>query len=117
MLCAAECASGMDIALPYGDMTITSKQQAGIAGQRYVRVTKVLHDKYVEFEFAIGDPNLNVELVMPFEHFRKFCEDNDAQHLTAEQEAAVDFDKLKWRFGAPGLTDEKTNTVTSQEQT
>ena len=59
-------------------MPTPPKLHAGIAGQRYVRVTKVLHDKYVEFEFAIGDPNLNVELVMPFEHFRKFCEDNDA---------------------------------------
>jgi len=82
---------------------------AGIKGQRYVRVTKVLHDKYVEFEFAIGDPTINVELVLPFEHFRKFCEDNNAQHLSAEQEAAVDYDKLKWRSGVPGFSDENAN--------
>tara|TARA_R110001599_G_scaffold353880_1_gene601969 strand:- start:80505 stop:80777 length:273 start_codon:yes stop_codon:yes gene_type:complete len=90
-------------------MSKNIKLHAGIEGQRYVRVTKVLHDKYVEFEFAIGDPTINVELVLPFEHFRKFCEDNDAQHITAEQEAAVDYDKLKWRFGVPGFSDDKAN--------
>ena len=74
-----------------------------------MRVTKVLHDRYVEFEFAIGDPTINVELVLPFEHFRKFCKDNNALHLTAEQEAAVDYDKLKWRFGVPGFSDGNAN--------
>lgn len=78
---------------------------AGIEGQRYVRVTNVLHDKYIEFEFAIGDPTINVELILPFEHFRKFCEKNNAKHLTVEQEAAVDYDKLKWRFGVPEYSD------------
>jgi len=63
----------------------------------------------VEFEFAIGDPTINVELVLPFEHFRKFCEDNNVQHLTAEQEAAVDYDKLKWRFSVSGCGENNAN--------
>jgi hypothetical protein len=25
------------------------------------------------------------------------------KHLTPEQEAAVDYDKLKWHFGVPGF--------------
>ncbi|MFT6625702.1 MAG: phenol hydroxylase P0 protein [Cycloclasticus sp.] len=76
---------------------------AGIKGSRYVRVTKVLHDKYVEFEFSINDPTIHVELVLPFEHFKTFCDANQVQHLTPEQEAAVEYDKLKWRFGVPGF--------------
>ena len=76
---------------------------SGIEGQRYVRVTKVVNEKYVEFEFAIDDPTINVELVLPFEHFKTFCEMNAATHLTPEQEAAVEYDKLKWRFGVPGF--------------
>ena len=82
---------------------------SGIPGQRYVRVTKVLHDKYVEFEFSIGDPTINVELVLPFEHFTKFCKDNDALQMTTEQEALVEYDKLKWRMGAPGFSDDRNN--------
>jgi len=84
-------------------MTMTNKDISGIPGQRYVRVTNVVNEKYVEFEFAIADPTINVELVLPFEHFKKFCETNQVKHLTPEQEAAVDYDKLKWRFGVPGF--------------
>lgn len=76
---------------------------AGINGDRFVRVTNVLRDQYVEFEFSINDPTIHVELVLPFDHFKAFCEANKVQHLTPEQEAAVEFDKLKWRFGVPGF--------------
>jgi len=40
---------------------------------------------------------------LPFEHFKTFCEKNKVQHLTPEQEALVEYDKLKWRFGVPGF--------------
>lgn len=99
------------------DMSKNIKLDPGIEGQRFVRVTNVLHEKYVEFEFAIDDPTINIELVLPFDHFRVFCEANNAVHLSPEQEAAVEFDKLKWRFGVPGFTDEKSTSVTSQEKT
>ena len=88
-------------------MIMAKKDISGIPGQRYVRVTNVVNEKYVEFEFAIEDPTINVELVLPFEHFKKFCEKNEAKHLTPEQEAAVDYDKLKWRFGVPGFDENK----------
>ncbi|OUR87154.1 phenol hydroxylase [Cycloclasticus sp. 44_32_T64] len=85
------------------------KNNSGIEGQRYVRVTKVVKEKYVEFEFSIEDPTIHVELVLPFEHFKKFCKTNDVKHLSPEQEAAVEYDKLKWRFGAPGFDEETEN--------
>ncbi len=90
-------------------MTDSQNHLAGIKGQRYVRVTNVVHDKFVEFEFAIDDPTINVELVLPFEHFRQFCKKNNTKHLTVEQEAAVDYDKLKWRFGVPQYNDDDNN--------
>ena len=90
-------------------MSNSKVHESGIPVQLYVRVTNVLHDKYVEFEFSIGDPTINVELVLPFEHFATFCAENNAQHMTTQQEALVDYDKLKWRFGRPGLNDEKNN--------
>ena len=68
----------------------------------YVRVTGVLHHKFVEFDFSIDEPTLFVELVLPFDQFKHFCETHQAKELTAEQEAAVDLDRLKWRYGQPG---------------
>lgn len=70
--------------------------------QHYVRVTKVLHNRFVEFEYSIGDPTLCAELVLPFPEFSEFCAQHAAKHLTATQEAAVDLDRLKWRYGKPG---------------
>ena len=70
---------------------------------RFVRVTGVRHNRFVEFDFSIGDPTLFVELMLPFEQFRQFCARQHAQELTVEQKAQVDYDRLKWRYGQPGI--------------
>lgn len=70
---------------------------------RYVRVTGVRNKRFVEFDFSIGDPTIFVELVLPFEQFRKFCKRQQAQELSAEQKARVDLDSLKWRYGEPDV--------------
>ncbi len=72
--------------------------------KRYVRIRDVIDDKFVEFDFAIGDPSLYVELVLPKAAFDAFCKHNKAEMMTEEQAAAVDADMEKWRYG-----DEKRN--------
>lgn len=54
---------------------------------------------FVEFNFAIGDPTLFVELVLPKAAFSEFCSKNKVQTMTAEEMAAIDEDAEKWRFG------------------
>ena len=66
---------------------------------RYVRVRQVVDDKFIEFDFAIGDPSLYVELVLPKAAFDVFCEHNQVVMMTEEQAAAVDADMEKWRYG------------------
>ncbi len=46
--------------------------------QRFVGVTDERADGFVEFLFAIEDPHLSVELIMPRAAFDEFC---DAQHV------------------------------------
>lgn len=70
---------------------------------RFVRVTGVRNNRFVEFDFSIGDPTLFVELLLPFEQFKTFCQRQHAQELSVEQKAQVDYDRLKWRYGQPGL--------------
>ncbi|PLP97658.1 phenol hydroxylase subunit [Cupriavidus pauculus] len=48
--------------------------------QRYVRVVE-RDERWVEFEFSIGDPAIFVELVMPPAQFQSFCRDQHAQLL------------------------------------
>lgn len=83
-----------------------SASAAQLTGQTcYVRVTGTLAERFVEFEFAIGDPELSVELVMQFDQFREFCATHEVTHLTADEGARLDYERMKWRFGAPGITD------------
>lgn len=46
--------------------------------RRYVRLIQVRADGFVEFEFAIGDPELAVDLILPADAYREFCRDNHA---------------------------------------
>ncbi|RIX76879.1 phenol hydroxylase subunit [Acidovorax cavernicola] len=69
----------------------------------FVRVTGTRDARFVEFEFAIGDPELAVELTLLFDQFREFCARHEVRHLTTEEGARLDFERMKWRFGAPGI--------------
>ena len=66
--------------------------------RRFVRVLGELPGGLIEFEFAVGDPDVSVELVMPRPAFEQFCLANGAVLLGAEaagdpQAADADF---KW---------------------
>ncbi len=67
--------------------------------QRFVRIREVIGDRFIEFDFAIGEPSLYVELVLPKKAFESFCEHNKVTMMTDEQAAAVDADMEKWRYG------------------
>lgn len=45
-----------------------------------------LHDNgYVEFDFAIGEPEMTVELIMPLADYREFCHRNDVVYLLRDE--------------------------------
>ena len=66
---------------------------------RFVRVRNMVDDRFVEFDFAIGDPNLYVELVLPKDAFDIFCAHNQVVRMSEEQARQVDADMAKWRYG------------------
>lgn len=67
--------------------------------QKYVRVTEVRDDKFVLFDFAIGDPELSVELILPLEAFREFCAMHQAVVMTPAQSEKLDQQRLHWQKG------------------
>lgn len=69
----------------------------------YVRLLGTKRDTFIEFEFAIDDPELAVELVMPFEEFTSFCTRYDVTFLEPDPKAALAFEQLTWRHGEPAL--------------
>lgn len=71
----------------------------------FVRLTQVRADGFVEFEFAIGEPDLAVELILPADAYREFCRHNGAIELTPVETAEVDrartLDRARTRGLAP----------------
>ena len=41
--------------------------------KRYVRVTNRERSGFVEFDFAIGDPDVALEMILPTAAFAEFC--------------------------------------------
>ena len=41
--------------------------------KRYVRVTNRERPGFVEFDFAIGDPDVALEMILPMAAFAEFC--------------------------------------------
>ena len=62
---------------------------------RYVRVTDVRRDQFVEFQFSYGDPDLTIELVLPLLAFREFSTHNKTVILPAEANIQQALDRLE----------------------
>ena len=71
---------------------------------KYVRIRNIVRDQFVEFDFAIDDPRLYVELILPKKAFDEFCIANQVTEMTPEQCQMVDEDAEKWRYGTDNLT-------------
>lgn len=67
------------------------------ASRKYVRVTEVRPDGFVAFDFAIGEPEIYVEMLLPYQDFVLFCEDNKTIDLTETGGTAPSCD-LDWRL-------------------
>jgi phenol/toluene 2-monooxygenase (NADH) P0/A0 len=75
---------------------MTSAKPAFDVNRRYVRLRELRADGFVEFEFAIGDPELAVDLILPADAYRNFCRDNHAVPISPLQGAAIDHARLRW---------------------
>ena len=60
---------------------MTEKQPEMDLSRKFVRLIERRPDGFVEFEFAIGEPGLAVELILPANAYREFCRNNDAIEL------------------------------------
>jgi len=58
--------------------------------RKYVRVMRTRSNGLIEFDFAIGDPEVSVELVMPAAAFTEFCAANQVELLTDVAPAPAD---------------------------
>ena len=66
------------------------------AQRRYVRSRNVRADGFVEFEFAIGDPDLSVELILPQAAFMDFCAAQQVIWVDERQGMEIDQARKRW---------------------
>jgi phenol hydroxylase P0 protein len=70
---------------------------ASVLARKYVRINRVRESGMVEFLFAIGDPELSIELIMERAMFDEFCAQNQVVLLDdAEQSCPADGAKSDW---------------------
>ncbi len=58
--------------------------------RKFVRVMRTLPNGLIEFEFAVGDPDVAAELVMPKAAFDEFCAANGVELLTGDKPPPAD---------------------------
>jgi phenol hydroxylase P0 protein len=63
-----------------------------------IKVLRTRRNMFVEFEFQWGDPDLAVELVLPYLAFREFCAEHHSRMISADAETEADFHALQERF-------------------
>ncbi|TCM68301.1 dimethylsulfoxide oxygenase alpha subunit [Acinetobacter calcoaceticus] len=84
---------------------------------KFIRVTGDRDAEFVEFDFAIHDPTLFVELVLPKQAFAHFCEINQVIEMTAAQQAWNDAQEDKWRYGIePNLLSQARQHFDQEDQ-
>jgi phenol hydroxylase P0 protein len=55
--------------------------------------------RFIEFDFAVGSPDLAMEMIMPKELFGEFCRRHRAVMLNQEQSDTIDAERTEWRYG------------------
>ena len=61
---------------------------------RFVRQRRVRADGFVEFDFAIGEPDLLVELILPVVAFHEFCRANQVIRVAPVEGATTPGESL-----------------------
>lgn len=75
--------------------------------RKFVRVMGTLPNGFVEFEFAIGEPDVCVELVMPQAAFDEFCRNNQVELIGACSPPVADTDDADFHWSLRQATQQR----------
>ncbi len=67
--------------------------------KKFVQIIKIRDDGFVEFNFAVGEAVMNVELLLPYKAFIDFCQNNRVSFFTKEQDKELLLDNENWKYG------------------
>ena len=64
--------------------------------KKFVRVAELRPDGFVEFDFAVGEPELFVEMILPATAFDEFCALNKVIFLDERAQLNVGGEDWEW---------------------
>jgi phenol hydroxylase P0 protein len=67
--------------------------------KKFVQIIEITNNGFVEFYFAVGEVEMNVELLLPYKAFIEFCQNNRVSFVTKEQEEILEVNKKIWKYG------------------
>ena len=68
--------------------------------KKFVRIAELRSDGFVDFEFALGEPELFVEMLLPAAAFDDFCALNKVTFLNEATQVKVGNEEWNWRLRA-----------------
>lgn len=83
------------------------KQETFDVKRKFVRIKGVMPNGFIEFEFAVGEPEVFVELVMPKTAFDEFCRNNQVETLDAAAPQAADAADAGFRWSLRQATHQR----------
>lgn len=66
--------------------------------RRFVRITGERANGFVEFDFAIGEPEVFIEMILGREAFEEFCVTNRVEMLSNESGSVGELSDWDWRL-------------------
>jgi len=66
--------------------------------KKFVRVVELREDGFIEFDFAVGEPEIFVEMILPAAAFDDFCASQRVTFLDAGGQLKVGTDDWNWRL-------------------
>lgn len=67
--------------------------------KKFIQIIEIRNDGFVEFNFAVGEAVMNVELLLPYKAFIEFCHNNRVSFFSEEQEKEILYDNEIWKYG------------------
>lgn len=83
--------------------------------RRFVRVTGEHKNGFVEFDYAVGEPEVFVELVLPIEAFDDFCEINHVKLLPSEHTLSDQKSDWEWRISDATKVRIKSDSINTKK--
>lgn len=66
--------------------------------RRFVRVCGERGNGFIEFEFAIGEPEVFAEMILERQAFIEFCQLNRVEMLPPKEASGLDISDWDWRM-------------------